>query len=210
MYFSGRDMMTDQPLFKNTSNSFTYEFWVKPEVTSPIVQESVNGITGTQGQPYIMGPGHVEASNAAGIGISIGTNGVLVFEHTGYHLPALLVCQVPISDWTHISVVFKNKRPFLYINGEYKKRGLNSRKKDLYPSGQIGGYEPYGSFIGHVKDIKLWNYAKSERELKAGMHIVPTGEEKGLIRYWWFNDNVTISPPHLINFIRLARLPAKS
>ncbi len=44
------------------------------------------------------------------VGISVGTNGILVFEHADFYLPCLLSHPRAISDWTHIAVVYTNNK----------------------------------------------------------------------------------------------------
>lgn len=210
MNFIGKDQIIVQPIFEKICNTFTYEFWLKPEAPHEIVDETLDGISGLFGQRYVIGPAHSGTNESAGVGVSVGTNGVSVFEHTSYYLPALLVFTIPITEWTHVAIVYHDKTPFLYINGEFKKMGLRSGKNNVYASGLFGGYDPYGFYIGYMKDIKLWDYAKSEEEIKVGMHQILTGEEDGLFGYWWFHDNITISPPNLINHVILTALPRKN
>ena len=47
----------------------------------------------------------------AGAGISVGTNGISVFEHGDNYLPSLLVYDVPLTGWDHVVVVYENKSP---------------------------------------------------------------------------------------------------
>lgn len=207
MYFKGKEHVVVQPIFENIRNSFTYEFWVKPKASHKIVGETSHGISGLSGQRYLIGPGHAVIGESAGIGVSAGNNGVTVFEHTASHLPALLVYEIPLTEWAHVAIVFDDKTPFLFINGEFMKMGQKSRKNNVYASGHLGGYDPYGFYIGYIKDIKLWDYSRTEKEIKEGMHEILTGEEEGLFRYWWFHNNITISPSSLINNVILTALP---
>jgi hypothetical protein len=210
MYFKGKEHIVIQPIYENIRNSFTYEFWVKPHASHKIVDETSKGISGLSGQRYLIGPAHALSWETTGVGVSVGTNGVTVFEHTSSHLPALLVYEIPITEWTHVAIVFEDKTPSLFINGEFKSKGLSSSKNNVYASGHIGGYDPYGFYIGYIKDIKLWDFAKAETEIKEGMHEILTGEEEGLFRYWWFHNSITISPPNLINNFILTALPSKN
>lgn len=196
--FKGRNVIQIEPLFGELYNTFTYELWVKPLATIKIDIESTIGVRGIRGQRYIIGPGHGGGEENAGIGVSVGTNGVIVYEHSSNYLPALLVYPVNITEWTHIAVVYHNKTPFLYINGQFKKQGLTSPKENVYASGFIGGLEPYGYYVGYLKELKIWNYGRSELEIKKDMNKAPTGNERGLFRYWKWNDLSTfnqVEPP---------------
>jgi glycosyltransferase involved in cell wall biosynthesis len=184
--FSGNERIITQQLFYSIKNTFTYELWVKPEEVHKIDNESQNGISGIREQRYIIGPGHGGEQNQAGTGISIGENGVSVYEHTVNHLPATLVYPSPISDWIHVAVVYQDKTPYLFINGTFAKKGLRSMKENIYASGIFGGLDPYGSFIGNLKYIRIWDHARTEDEINENMYKELTGNEHGLFGIWDF------------------------
>ncbi len=189
MYFAGKENMVISTIFEEVSNSFAYEFYVKPTASIQLVQESYTGVTGIKGQRYVIGPGHGEIKTKAGIGISVGTNGIAVFEHTADHLPALLVYPIPINDWTHITVVFRDKIPILYINGQFRRRGLRSLKQNVYASGIFGGYDPYGFYIGFIRDITIWSSPKLPQQIREDEKQIVS--ENGMFGYWKF-DNGTL------------------
>jgi spore maturation protein CgeB len=190
--FKGNHMINIERLYKNIRNTFTYEFWVKPSSSIDMVTESIEGVSGMRGQRYIIGPGYGEDEDA-GFGVSVGTNGVIVYEHGAAYLPALLVYPISITDWTHIAVVYRNKTPYLYINGDLKKKGLTSQKENVYGSGLFGGLDPYGYYSGYVKDLKIWNYDRSDAEIKANMDKTLTGNEEGLFAYCPFHREKSYS-----------------
>ncbi|MBD1378988.1 glycosyltransferase family protein [Metabacillus arenae] len=181
MFLNGKRILNIQPLFKNVKNTFTYEFWVKPLASITIANESSVGISGTQGQKFVIGPGHGESIESAGLGVSVGTNGVIVFEHSEYHFPALLVYHTSITEWTHIAIVMKNKIPHLFINGELKKKGFTSTKKNVYPSGLVGGLNSYGYYKGLLSDVRIWNIERSSSDISGNINKKITKKEHGLI-----------------------------
>lgn len=166
--FEGKELEFKQELFNNVKNNFTYEFWIKPQRTIKLSLQSSGGITGTAGQSYIIGPGHPgkERANESGAGVSVGTNGVSVYEHSHNNLPSLLTHNSFINNWVHIAIVFEDKTPSLYINGNFVKKGLKSTKKNIYASGSIGGLNPYGYFVGLANCIRVWNYSRTQSEIK--------------------------------------------
>ncbi|MEV5035950.1 CDP-glycerol glycerophosphotransferase family protein [Peribacillus frigoritolerans] len=186
--FTGKERINIASLLKDLTNTFTYEFWINPSAEHQIDREAVVGISGTCGQRYVVFPGHGQQENEAGIGISIGTNGISVYEHTVNHLPATLVHLFLIKNWTHIAVVYKNKTPFLYINGEFVKKGLATTKETLYASGVFGGSE-YGYFIGELREPRVWSYARTPAEIKEEMNKRLTGSEAGLYIYNELRNN---------------------
>lgn len=186
--FNGEKKIIIQPIFKEIKNNFTYEFWIKPEETHKINKESVKGASGISGQRYVIGPGHAGHNDYAGTGVSVGTNGVSVYEHTAFHLPSTLVYNTNITKWTHIAIVYNEKVPFLYINGELKKRGWKSSKDNVYASGIIGGLESFGCFVGEIKEVRIWDHARTQRQIKNNMYKDEFLNEQGLFKNWKLND----------------------
>jgi len=118
------------------SNSYTTEFWAWLQAARAVTRQNGNVSTGTNGQRYAIFPNRGEAGTA-GSGVSVGTNGVSVFEQTNGSLPSLLGYDTPIVSWTHVAVVFSNRQPALYLNGQPGKArsGEPPRFKSIYLSG---------------------------------------------------------------------------
>lgn len=173
--------------YTSTQNTFTYEFWAKPVTsTHEIDAESTSGTLGTNGQRYAIGAMNGGDTGQAGVGVSIGTNGISVYEHATSYMPALLVYSASITDWVHIAIVYNNKTPSLYINGQFVKTGLTSPKIPI-PS-QRFGWGDYGYYNGSLDDIRLWNYARTQTQIQSDMYKQLAGNESGLIGYWKLNE----------------------
>ncbi|WP_342045382.1 glycosyltransferase [Bacillus sp. OTU530] len=195
--FEGNGIVTThEQLFASIQNTFTIEFWVKPEATHKVDTESTSGISGTSGQRFAITPVYGAYrdgdTSRAGVGVSVGINGISVYEHTKNHLPATLAFKTLLSDWTHIAVVYDNKRPTLYVNGKFIKKGLSSTKKTVVPSGVFGGVEPYGFYIGALKEIRIWRTARKPSEIQQNMNRALTGKEVDLFGYWKLDEGVGV------------------
>ncbi|MFC4601585.1 glycosyltransferase family protein [Cohnella hongkongensis] len=186
-YFSGKDLIRAKSTFPHTRNHFTYEFWAKPEASHRIDRESRTGVDGVGGKRYAISPEHGATPDEAGTGISVGVNGVSVYEHTFNHMPAILVYPGRISGWTHIAVVFRDRRPYLYLNGVFVKAGVQSSKARLAPCGMFGGHV-YGYYVGGLADIKVWGYARTEAEIRKSMSQSSAGSDPRLIGHWTLGD----------------------
>lgn len=154
-------------------NNFTMELWANPSATHQIDQESTTGTAGTSGQKYAIGAAHGSEAwgeGHAGAGISIGTNGVSVYEHASSYMPALLVYSGSITGWNHIVIAYTNKQPKLYLNGNLVRTGLTSPKDYVHPglrdSDGIGGMS-YGFFNGLIDEVRIYNRALSANEVMA-------------------------------------------
>ncbi len=185
--FTGNERVYSQNLFHSIKNTFTYELWVKPDAAHKIDREAQRGVSGVRGQKYIISPEHGGEQNKAGIGISIGINGVSVYEHTVNHLPCSLSYPSIINDWVYVAVVYMDRIPHLYLNGVFVKKGVKSLKDTVYASGIFGGLDPYGSFVGQLKYIRLWSHARSEVQIRENMHRKLTEREPGLFGLWEFD-----------------------
>lgn len=200
LHFSGTDAIHTTPLFKEISNTFTIEFWVKPKAAQHMeIRQSKTGIKGISGQRFVIGPGHGGDGNIAGMGVSVGTNGIIVWEHSTNYFPPLLVYKAAISNWIHVAIVYSNKTPTLYVNGKQVMTGLTSNKQQVHPSGVLGALEPYGYYAGNLRDVRIWDSAKSEEEITDFMVKQLTGNEKGLFAYWKLTEGTDVIFANMIN-----------
>lgn len=144
--------------YAGLENSFTIAFWARPTAARTATTESTSGTAGTSGQRYAIYP--TQGSGAygaghAGAGVSVGTNGVSVFEHTDSYLPSVLVHATPLSGWTHVAVVYDRGTPTLYLNGTAVRTGLKS-SKTVHPGCAMGG-SSYGWYQGALDDVQIYN-----------------------------------------------------
>jgi hypothetical protein len=177
------------PTNKGASNTFTVSAWFKTTDTHQIDTESTSGYPGTSGQKYLFYPSQDGTNTDSGMGVSVGINGISIYEHDDSYLPALAVYNgpVPSGEWNHLCVVYNNKQPNIYLNGSLVRVGLTSPKNTVYSPFIIGG-GTYGYFQGEVDEVKLYNTAKTPQEIfKEYKSIKQTFDEKknaGLLAYW--------------------------
>ena len=133
-----------------TTNSFTLLLRAKPSAEIELVKAADKGITMTRGQNFavitrqgelMFGVGHVNA------GISVGRNGVAVWEHGARYLAPRIVAPQPISNTAHIALVYRDRAPTLYING--KPAGTAAASQFIVHPGCPG------PFKGEVAGIEL-------------------------------------------------------
>lgn len=154
------------------TNDFTIAFWVNPTTTHQIDGQSTGGTGGTGGQRYALYPAQgTDAWGAghAGAGVSVGTNGVSVYEHAAGYMPALLAWSGAVSGWTHVAVAYQAKQPRLYINGVLVATGLTSTVANIHPGlrtsggmanndGGVGGGN-WGWFNGGIDEFRIYDGA---------------------------------------------------
>ena len=156
----------------NILNNFSYDIWCLPQATHEIDTEQTSGTLGVDGQRYLIGPQFVDSPDA-GSGISVGTNGISVYEHSGYYMPALLSHAVTINSPVHIVVNYTNKQPSLYLNGNFIKNGLTSLRTNVKLTSDLIGYHPsYGRFNGRIYSAKFYNRALSAAEIQQNFNAL--------------------------------------
>ena len=169
------------------ANTFTMEFWVNPSSTRASTPVSNTGISGTTAQRYAIYP--AQSGTNSGAGISVGTNGISVFEHGNSYLPSFIVYDASITGWTHVAVVYTAKAPKLYVNGILVASGPTSLVPSVYPSIGTGGNGSYGDFTGGLDNIRIWNGALSATEIAgvANSETLTTIGSKSAVAHYRFN-----------------------
>lgn len=149
------------------TNNFSFGGWIKTSQVHQIDAETNASTTGTGGQRYAFGAEYLSA--AAGAGLSIGANGISVYEHTSGYMPSLAVYNPGNSTavgtgWNHVLVVYQDRRPTIYLNGVPVRTGVQSAKATVYAPVEIGG-GTYGYLDGVMDDVKVWDYALSPADV---------------------------------------------
>jgi RHS repeat-associated protein len=171
-------------LISQAEDNFTVELWVNPTSPHEIDPETQSNAYGISGQQFIIDPVWGSADGTvAGMGISVGTNGVSVYEHANGYMPALLVWEGPVTGWTHVAVVYENKQPRLYINGVLVRTGLTSDRQHVRP-GNLLGSGAYGVMPGTFDEVRVWNVVRSEAEIRSNMRRSVAAPQSGLVAYW--------------------------
>lgn len=155
------------PKLTNIANSsYTIEFWARPSAARAATTESASGLAGISNQRYAVFPDPGDTT-MAGAGVSVGTNGVSVFEHGNTYLPSLLVHNAVLTNWTHIAVVYQARQPRLYLNGVLVRTGLTSGRTS-YPSTLLGERGMgYGYYAGALDEVSIYNRSLSAEEIEA-------------------------------------------
>ena len=151
-------------------NNFTVDFWARPNADAALPAEATSGSPGTGGQRYVTHPeqggvGSNLGAGHAGMGVSLGRNGIGVFEHADDYLPSLLTWNSEMTDWVHVAVVYTNKTPWLYLNGLFVHGGLTSTQTFVHPSANNFGGSVYGYYSGQVWNYRVWNRSLTAAEV---------------------------------------------
>ncbi|RYG72826.1 hypothetical protein EON80_03825, partial [bacterium] len=161
------------------ASTFSFSLWVKPERDTPLYKEANTGVIGL-GDPHndlifpVQGEFYLHGKTDVSAGLAVGTNGVTIIEHGTAHFVPILSHAIPITDWTHLAVVYKAGQPQLYANGVLVHTGLKSTRV-VHP------WEPNrpnfgGSISGYQRDTRAWSPAEVAAIFKNSQPSMPAPE----------------------------------
>ena len=144
--------------------------WCRPTTTHQVDTEATGGVDGTSGQKYLFGAGLVGdfASLTSGAGVSVGTNGIGVYEHAGSYMPCLASYSGTLSStsFSQVVVTYTSRVPRIYLNGVLVRTGLTSpRTNGVYLTGAQIGWGSYGFFQGSIAVVKYYNVALTDTQI---------------------------------------------
>ncbi|HWI56874.1 MAG TPA: glycosyl hydrolase, partial [Bacillota bacterium] len=152
------------------TNNFTMAAWAKPEAEISLPRETNAGVflSERRNDALYPPPGHETGwdEGHAGAGVSVGRNGVCVYEHGEHYFAPLLVCPASLTNWTHVAVVYRDGQPSLYLNGQLTRQGLKSTWQVRSGVNVLHGrtVEPFhgalGKFAGFDKALGVSDVAR--------------------------------------------------
>lgn len=180
--------------YATTVNNFTMEAWVLPTAPHKIDPEMTQygGLSGGQrwAFPGLHGGLYYGNEDHATVALSVGTNGVSVYESGASYFPAVLVWQAPtpLTSWTHVAVVYTNRQPSLYINGVLVKQTTvnvpGSTRSLVHPTCNLGG----GTYQGSIDEVRVWNIARPAADIAQTKNNIFAYIPGSLIGYWRLDE----------------------
>jgi photosystem II stability/assembly factor-like uncharacterized protein len=99
---------------------------------------------------------------------------------------------LPIGKWSHVVLTISPTLATIYVDGKAWTRAGTYTNFDLSKTPfEIGGAHPSqgGNFNGMIEELKIYNYALTQDEVRAKRHILPTTKETGIVAHYQFNEN---------------------
>lgn len=175
---SGKDtLLTTNPfpttarkLYRDVVNNFTISLWAKPELN---VMLATNGFMQNIKDPWtdnyaIYPPSGTELYGAghATCGLTVGRNGVAVWERTSGKPVFRLAAPTPISGWSHVALVYKDGIPSVYINGKLIQQGKNGETRVHPGLGQAYLSDGASFYNGDMTEPQLITEALNDDRMK--------------------------------------------
>ena len=105
---------------------------------------------------------------------------------------------IKLNTWTHIAGVIDAKKDYMkiFVNGhEFGHRHYNGKDRFVkcrlplrIGVTHIKDQVQTTSFIGQIDEVRIWNIARTENEIRSDMNIQLNGDEPGLVGYWKFDE----------------------
>lgn len=175
---------------------YTYEMWFTNDGQKVQVKNGYTTKAGTLMSDYNTTTG---VDPTFGLGLTINTDNQLTvssrYNSTLYNSNPIII---PTGSQNHIAVTMNRTtlKMNVYLNGEliFTRNIPNVdfidnttlRVGAQYDSAYYKGENSY--YHGQVGDVRLWNKALSQEEIKANMYKILTGTEAGLKGYWKLNE----------------------
>jgi hypothetical protein len=161
------------------TNSFCLLVVFRSSQAHEIQSEGTAGTGGTTGQHYLFGARH-GGDDRSGSGLSVGTNGVAVYEHGSGYMPALAVASTPLGTGSVVVAVNYSERAIsLDVQGLEARGGIISPRFQVAAPFEIGS-GAYGAFGGDLAEVLMYDRALSPDERRgiarylASRHGAPT------------------------------------
>ncbi|MBV6627277.1 MAG: DUF4114 domain-containing protein [Rivularia sp. (in: Bacteria)] len=175
-----------------TSQNFTVETWVKADSSQADLQFGDNSIiekwSGNGAYPFVIrylnGPGTIRAARYDGpsSGNNPGITSSTVINDGQFH---------------HIAFVKNGDTLSLYIDGNLQGTANDTTTNSTQNTSPlyIGNRgESRNYFKGEVDEVRIWNKARTETEIRQNLYSKLEGTEDGLAAYYNFDDVTTTVP----------------
>jgi hypothetical protein len=133
--------------YKNLFNNFSQSVWIKPE--SDIAVTGMNVMRREDVSSFVFSPAQGEVLYGKGhaiCGLTAGRNGIVIYERLDKMIQPVYEILKPLEGWTHLTLVYQNGAPKVYLNGVLAGTGPIS-KYVVHPSAAEEYQDVYSVFF---------------------------------------------------------------
>ena len=180
----------DSKSINNILDQVTVSAWIKctgfPDGSSPIISKTDERDPEFKNRSYFL---NLRADGSIRFAVSPkGESDVKLYSPTNV---------IKLNTWTHIAGVIDAKNDIIkfFIDGiEVSNRdfmGVKSIYNSKLPL-RIGWTQEevptHASVKGLIDEVRVWNIARTEADIRSDMHTQLNGDEPGLVGYWNFDE----------------------
>jgi hypothetical protein len=99
------------------------------------------------------------------------------------------------NAWNHIAGTFDGSKMKIYINGVCKDSSSSSFSISYSGTNDVWIADPKTGFNGTLEETRIWDYARSEAQIKEGMYRKFPSNQSGLMLQYSYEDGV----PYKVN-----------
>lgn len=156
-------------VYSETANSFTIAFWAKPEINvllDPVF--TMGAIAQPWTEYYAIFPSsgsEIYGAGHATTGITVGRNGIAVWENAGKNPVLVLAAPAAIAGWSHIAIKYEDGVPAIYLNGKAIAKGKKSDSLVHPPPDKALLKDGASYYNGDMTKPMVYTRAMSEGEI---------------------------------------------
>lgn len=177
--FNGQNnyITLNNPASLNFTGQMTIEAWVRPQATD--------------GLRNIVAHGYTRSPNGE-VFLRIGNGSYQIGSWDGQeYLTSAAIPASDIGNWVHLAGLYDGMSWRLYRNGlevsaNQAARGAIAISENWAIGARGTGTERF--FQGQIQDVRIWNRALSNGEIRMNMSRRLRGDEPGLVGYWQLNE----------------------
>jgi phosphatidylserine/phosphatidylglycerophosphate/cardiolipin synthase-like enzyme len=166
------------------SGNFTLQCWVKTSKSGTVIsRKSTDGGPGNGGFLLVIkSNGSIKLATDNGFGFfEIDTSPTNICNNQWHFLTGVRNANV--------LTIYLDGNPVVGSNRGNATPPLNvNNNLPLYIGAVAQQQEEFNQFTGQLDEVRLWNYALSQDQIKSMMNTQLTGNESGLVAYYTFND----------------------
>jgi hypothetical protein len=119
-------------------------------------------------------------------------NESLIFSRSGFSAENTCTLKIPTEQWIHVALVVGNTSQSCYINGSLAGSFLQNSTTAIGTNFAVGQYASGGGeiFLGQIDEVKIWNLARTEDQIKSDLQTYGGSLTDGLVAYYDFNELV--------------------
>ena len=121
------------------------------------------------------------------------TSNDLLFQHydgSGGRFNLVYNVSLPLNEWHHLSTTRNGNNCRLYIDGIEVGQATSTITPTTTTSPLRLGYgEIHTYFQGQMDEVRIWNVARTQDQIRENLHLTLKGNETGLVAYYQFNND---------------------